>query len=366
MAEQDFFVLDAVTHAFNLTQQNFADHDGAKAMAEMVVALGTSIPESEFALTREVVLHDWTVDELARVLFLESTTDVAVYHPLPIFFFKDGLSSLEKAIEAMEKYPTRFLGSYACVDPLRGKDALVELERQVELFKPLGLKMYPASFYNGKRGSWKMNDPKVAYPIIEKAGELGLRHVAVHKSIPIEPVEFRDAFNPADFEGAAVHFPEMNFEIVHGGIAFVEETALLLARFPNIYVNMENLNMVVARRPRVFAQILLGLMREGGDAIMERLFWGTGTIQYHPKPCVEAMAAFEFPEDLLEGAGLYAPLSQITDDGKAGLFAGNYARLHDIDLNAIKAQIANDDFARPQAEGLAKPWSSAAAIPAAR
>jgi len=129
---------------------------------------------------------------------------------------------------------------------------------------------------------------------------------------------------------------------------------------------MENLNMVVARRPRVFAQILLGLMREGGDAIMERLFWGTGTIQYHPKPCVEAMAAFEFPEDLLEGAGLYAPLSQITDDGKAGLFAGNYARLHDIDLNAIKAQIANDDFARPQAEGLAKPWSSAAAIPAAR
>jgi predicted TIM-barrel fold metal-dependent hydrolase len=361
MAEHNFFVLDAVTHAFNLTEENFADVDGARAMAEMVVALGTSIPESQYAMTREVVLRDWTTDELANVLFRESTTDVAVYHPLPIFSFKDGLSSLEKAVDVMERYPTRFIGSYACVDPLRGQEALDELERQVELFKPLGLKMYPASWHNGKVGSWKMNDPKVAYPVIQKAGELGLRHVAVHKSIPIEPVEFRDAFNPADFEGAAVHFPEMNFEIVHGGIAFVEETALLLARFPNIFVNMENLNMVVARRPRVFAQILLGLMREGGDAILERLFWGTGTVQYHPKPCVEAMAAFEFPEDLLEGAGLYAPLSQITDEAKAGLFAGNFARLHDIDLDQVKARIADDAFAQGQASGLAEPWSSVAA-----
>ena len=362
MSEQDFFVLDAVTHAFNLTEENFDDYEGAKAMAEMVAMIGTALAAPAYQLTRDVVLRDWTVDELAGVLFRESTTDVAVYHPLPIFSFKDGLSSLEKAVEIMENYPTRFIGSYACVDPLRGKEAFDDLERQVELYKPLGLKMYPASWHNGKVGSWKMNDPKVAYPIIEKAGELGIRHVAVHKAIPIEPVEFGDAFNPADFEGAAVHFPEMNFEIVHGGIAFVEETALLLARFPNVYVNMENLNMVVARRPRVFAQILLGLMHDGGDAIMERLFWGTGTMQYHPKPCVEAMAAFEFPEDLLESGGLYAPLSQITNEAKAGLFAGNYARLHGLDLDALKAGIQDDQFSRAMSqEGLADPWSSAAA-----
>jgi hypothetical protein len=140
----------------------------------------------------------------------------------------------------------------------------------------------------------------------------------------------------------------------------VEETASLLARFPNVYVNMENLNMVVARRPRVFAQILLGLMHEGGDAVLDRLFWGTGTVQYHPKPCVEALAKFEFPEDLLESAGLYAPLSQITDEVKAGLFAGNFARLHDIDLDAAKARIADDEFSRAvAADGLAEPWSSA-------
>ena len=366
MRSDDVFILDAVTHAFNLTEANFANHAGASAMAEMVAVLGSAVPEAEYMLSRDMVLRDWTIDELADVLFRESTTHVAVYHPLPIFSFKDGLSSLEKAVEAREKYPHRFVGTYACVDPMRGKRALDELERQVELLKPLGLKMYPASWHDGKIGSWKMNDPEIAFPVIERAAELGLRHVAVHKSIPIEPVEFRDAFHPGDFEGAAVHFPEMNFEIVHGGIAFVEETAWLLARFPNIYVNMENLNMVVARRPRVFAQILLGLMREGGNAVLDKLFWGTGTIQYHPRPCVEAFLDFEFPEEMLDDAGLYFPLNQITDDDKRNMLAGNFAALHGLDLDALRAGIVGDEFSRTPGQPLQEPWTLArAAAPAA-
>jgi predicted TIM-barrel fold metal-dependent hydrolase len=362
MAEKDFFVLDAVTHAFNFSEENYANPEGAKAMAHMAATFCSTAAEPGYQFDYASFMRDWTVEELTNILFRESTTDVAVYHPLPIFSFKDGLSSLEKAVEALETHPTRYLGAYACVDPMRGREALVELERQVELFKPfggpLGLKMYPASWHNGSVGDvWKMNDPKIAYPVLEKAAELGIGHVAVHKSIPIEPVEFGDAFNPADFEGAAVNFPELSFEIVHGGIAFIEETALLLARFPNISVNMENLNMVVARRPRVFAEIMLGLMHEGGATVMERMFWGTGTTQYHPRPCVEAMAAFEFPEDLLERYGLYMPLPQITDEDKQGLFAGNYARLHGIDLDAVKAGIADDELS--SVGELEPPWSNA-------
>lgn len=365
MRPDDVFILDGVTHAFNLTEANYDNYAGASAMAEMVAVLGSAVPEPEYALTRPMVLRDWTIDELADILFRESSTDVAVYHPLPIFSFKDGLSSLEKASEARAKYPQRFIGSYACVDPMRGRQALDDLERQVELLRPLGLKMYPASWHEGKIGSWKMNDPEIAFPVIEKAAELGLRHVAVHKSIPIEPVEFRDAFHPGDFEGAAVNFPEMSFEIVHGGIAFVEETAWLLARFPNIYVNMENLNMVVARRPRVFAQILLGLMREGGNAVLDKLFWGTGTVQYHPRPCIEAFLAFEFPDDLLEDAGLYFPLQQITDDDKRNLLAGNFARLHGLDLAELQRGIVGDEFSRLPDAPLQEPWTLArGAVPA--
>ncbi len=362
MAERDFFVLDAVVHAFNFDESNFANYEGAKAMADMAAAFCSTAADPGYQFDRDAFMRDWTIDELTKILFRESTTDVAVYHPLPIFSFKDGLSSLEKAIEALEKHPTRYLGGYACVDPMRGKEALVELERQVELYAPfggpLGLKMYPASWHDGSVGDyWKMNDPKIAYPVFAKALELGIKHVAVHKSIPIEPVEFGDAFNPRDLEGAAVNFPELTFEIVHGGVAFIEETALLLARFPNVTVNMENLNMIVARRPRVFAEIMLGLMHDGGNAVMQRMFWGTGTTQYHPRPCVEAMARFEFPEDLLERYGKYIPIEQITDADKQGLFADNYARLHGIDLDAVKRGIADDEFSgRTELDA---PWSNA-------
>lgn len=357
----DFFVLDAVTHAFNVSEDNFFDVEGARAMAEMAANFASGAAEPKYQIDKNAWLRNWSVEELANILFRESRTHVAAYHPLPIYSFKDGLSSLEKSLEALERYPTRFVGGYVCVDPMRGKEALVELERQVELYKPfggpLGLKMYPASWHDGKIGHWKMNDPKIAYPVMEKAGELGIRHIAVHKSIPIEPIEFGDTFNPADLEGAAVHFPDINFEIVHGGIAFVEETSMLLARFPNIFVNMENLNMVVARRPRVFAEILLGLMHDGGMPVLKKLFWGTGTTQYHPRPCVEAMAEFQIPEDLLDRFGLYTPISPLTHEDKQGLFADNFARLHDLDLDAIKAGIQNDEFS--DVVELDEPWSNA-------
>jgi predicted TIM-barrel fold metal-dependent hydrolase len=34
-------------------------------------------------------------------------------------------------------------------------------------------------------------------------------------------------------------FPQVNFEVLHPGFAFVEETAWLFARYPNVYVNLE-------------------------------------------------------------------------------------------------------------------------------
>ena len=203
-----------------------------------------------------------------------------------------------------------------------------------------------------------MDDPKVAFPIFEKAAELGIRHIAVHKSIPLGPAYGGNAFHPGDIEGAAVAFPELKFEIVHGGIAFTEETAWLIARYPNLYINMENLNITLARRPRAFAQIMLGLMHVGGEPILEKLFWGTGTMQYHPRPCLEALRDFQFPEDLLEGAGLFAPISQITQEQKRNLLGRNYARSHGLDIEKLRAGVQMDEFAIAHGDSFAAPYST--------
>ena len=352
------FVIDAVTHAYNQTPANFADPAGAGAITELAFQLALGSPDPRYELPRDVYLSDWQVPDLANILFRESDTDVAIIHPLAISAFKDGYVSLEKAAEALEKYPKRFIGSYACVDPLTGRKALESMERQVELLKPMGLKLYPTSWDGGKAVSWHMDDPKLIYPLYEKAAELGLRHVAVHKAVPIGPIAVGDAYDPSDLENAATTFPDLNFEIVHGGLAFLEETAWLLARFQNIYINMEIQNIIVERRPRTFAEILLGICRVGGNDLLDRMFWGSGGTLCHPQPGLRAFMDFEFPEDMLDSAGLFRPIKQITPENKRNMLGGTFARLHGIDIEATKKAIAGDEFSRSTGEELAEPYST--------
>ncbi|MEU0482593.1 amidohydrolase family protein [Streptosporangium sp. NPDC006013] len=353
----DIFVLDSLVHALNWDESNWADPVAAKASVDAAAYTAAHQGSPDYDLPRELFVRDWTVDDSANLLFRESMTSVGVFNPQPLFVFKDGQTSVEKAYEAVRKYPTRFIGTYAAIDPLRdGWERY--LEEQVEGLDPLGLKLYPASWQEDGARTWALNDPKVAFPVFEKALLLGIRHIAIHKALPIGPMEYRGAFGPSDVEGAAAHFPEIDFEIVHGGMSFVEETAWLLAKFPNVFVNLENMNIVVARRPRTFAKILLGLLHVGGNAIYERLQWGTGTFQFHPRPCIEAMLDFEFPEDLLEDTGLYHPVEQITWENKRDIMGRTFARRHGLDIERLKADLAGDEFARPPGAPLPEPYST--------
>lgn len=354
----DMFVIDAVAHAYNHTPENFADPTGAGAIAELAYAFSTGCPDPRYELPREVYLSDWQVPDLATLLFNESATDVAVMHPLAISAFKDGYVSLEKAAEALQKYPNRFIGSYACVDPLTGKKALESLDVQAELLRPMGLKLYPTSWDGNTPVSWRMDDPKLIYPLYEKAQELGLKHVAVHKAVPIGPIAVGDAYNPSDLENAATTFPDLTFEIVHGGLAFLEETAWLLARFGNIYINMEIQNVIIERRPHAFAEILLGLCKIGGSTMLDRMFWGSGGLLCHPRPALEAFRDFEFPEELLANAGMFWPVQQITRQNKENILAGTFARLHGVDIEACKAALVGDQFSRGENAELPEPWST--------
>lgn len=352
------FVLDAVTHAYNQLPENWEDPSLGLAMVELAYNLAADPPDPRYAMTREQYLIDWRVDDMASLIFRESDTDVAVYHPLAISSFKDGYSSLAKAREALDLYPNRFIGSYACVDPLKGADALASMEAQVKELNPLGLKLYPTSWDGRAPVSWRMDDPKLIYPLYEQASKLGLRHVAVHKAVPIGPFAVGQAYNPSDIENAATDFPHLNFEIVHGGLAFMEETAWLLARFPNIYINMEIQNIIVERRPRTFAEILLGLCRVGGSDMLNRLFWGSGGTLHHPQPGLEAFVNFEIPEDMLANGGLFKPIRQITRDDKANMLAGTFAKLHGLDLAKLKAGIAGDAFEVAKQSGFPPPYST--------
>ena len=362
MSADGMFIIDAVAHPYNFALSNYGEdrlsHNSSEATAELAWALVAAPTSPEYTLPRSAYMSDWSVDDTAAMLFGESQTDVAICHHLPIYAFKDGLVSVEKTAEAREKYPNRFVGAYAGVDPLRGADAIASLEHQATLFRPDGVKMYPTS-WNGKTvQNWRMDDPEVTFPILEKASEMGIKVAAIHKAVPIGPVPVTDAYGAKDVEGAATAFPDLNFEIVHGGLSFVEDTAWLMSRYPTGYSNLAIRTLVRRRRPRTFAKILIALLRVGGAPVLKRLMWGTGTILHHPRPTIEAFLDFQFPEDLLDGAGMLGPIAPLTPEDKADILGGNYARMHGWDIETLKANIGTDQFSRADGAELPAPYTT--------
>jgi predicted TIM-barrel fold metal-dependent hydrolase len=358
------FIIDAVAHAYNLDPSNYADVASAQPISELTYLIGgAGSPEPRYNVPHDVYISDWSPEDVANILFKETATDMAVAHTLPLYCFADGMCSVEKSAEFVRRWPQRFR-AYAAIDPLRAdwRDALA---RQVDLFQPIGLKVYPTSWNGSTISQWKMNDPSIAFPVYEAAMKAGINVVAVHKAVPLGPVVAEDAFNPGDLEGAAGSFPDLSFEIVHGGIAFSEETGWLMARFANIYINLEVSNIILERRPRTFGKMLMDLLKVGGMPMLDRLIWATGCSLAHPRPTIDAFCRYEIPDDLLQDAGLFGPLSQITDDHKRNIFANNYARIHKLDIEALKRGIVGDEFAEArEANPSPEPWSSIERWPA--
>jgi uncharacterized protein len=345
-------IVDAVIHAYNMDAANYANRF-AQPLADLVYHSGLALASPGYVSTPAQFYRDWPMEDVVNQVFLESQTDLAVYHVLPIGSFHDGLCSLAKAIEAQQRWPNRVL-TYCGVDPLQGRAAIDELERQVEILRPVGLKLYPNSWVGNEVSGWRMDDPEVAYPLFERAQQLGLKVVAVHKALPLGPVPM-EHYKVDDIDRAAMAFPGLNFEIVHGGMAFLEETAWQLARFPNVYVNLEITSALAATRPLAFVQAMAALVAPGGAAAFDRILWGTGAMAFHPQPPLQAFwRTFEFPSELIDKAGL----PRVTPEVKRKILFDNYARMTGIDLRARLEACSGDRFSRRDDGKLPKPFST--------
>jgi hypothetical protein len=75
------------------------------------------------------------------------------------------------------------------------------------------------------------------------------------------------------------------------------------------------------------------------------MFWATGTMQYHPRPCLQMFEEFTFPEDLLSNYGLFGKISQITAEGRAKILGKNVAAYRGWDIGELAAKIEGDEFA---------------------
>src|SRR5260370_14288483 len=119
-----------------------------------------------------------------------------------------------------------------------------------------------------------MDDPEIAFPLFQRALELGLKAIAIHKAIPLGPVPM-DHYRMDDIDAAAAAFPDLQFEVVHGGFAFIEETAFQLARFSNVWVYLATTSNLAAAKPVAFERFIAGLIIHVGEGALDRLMWAS-------------------------------------------------------------------------------------------
>lgn len=356
---KETFIYDSVVHAYNFSGNNYRNDRHAEPIREMIynasAATVDSIPNGHF-ITREAFMRNWTPDEVAKQLFYESDTDMATFQPLPLYAFEDGLCANENAAEVIEKWPDRFT-AFATIDPLT-ENWEEELEKQVEWFDPVGLKLYPSHWTENSHTGWNMNDENIAYPVFERAKELGLDFIAVHKAIPFGPSP-RDPYDPSDVDQPAENFPEIDFGIVHGGLSFAEETAWQIARFPNVYACLEAVGIQAAANDDLFGDILAELVMIGGPEAYDQIYWSSAAVAFHPQLQLEAIRDFEFTADHRK-KGHGGKIPQITDSDKRKILGENYAELLNIDIEKAKKKISGDQFDQKiKSEGKAEPWSTA-------
>jgi uncharacterized protein len=354
----DDIVIDAVAHAYDFREENRLPtfpSDAYQSVAHWLYNLGHGPLESregEYLLSFEEWTAGYDPEELLSMFFEESDVDVIVVHGVEFkSVFKNGPTSWEQCMALKRACPERVL-VYAPCDPLCGPAELDRMQALVEECDVAGFKFYPA---NGVMGDGRQPltftfDDEAVYPYIERARSLGVKQIAIHKAVPAAPGGLTKD-RPDDVASAAVAFPDMTFEIVHSGWAFLEECALLMDANPNIWGNLEAVSNFAVRQPRRFARAIGTLVRHGGE---DRLVHGSGAPLAHPQPIVEAILNFEMPEDLLEEG-----LPEITPQFKRKFLGENMARLHHLDIDGIKCVSTTDGWSerrRQHVEAEQPPW----------
>ena len=331
MLDNDAFVFDCVCHVFNFDKRNAFGKPGEMFIDHLYAFHQVLTPPGEPVLGPEEFLREWSIDEIARMVFDESGTDMIVAQPLPLTdLFYDGLSQWEKCAAMAQKYPDRavFWGS---VNPLEGKKALDLMERQVKEYGAKAFKLYNVRYDYGEPFPWRMDDRRIAYPVFEKALELGVTTIGVHKGVPLgpQPIESTQAW---DMDGAAANFPDINFVIFHVGLPFIDEICWQLVRFPNLYASIAATLNFIVRAPRNFAENIGKLMFWCGE---DKILYGGETPIWHPRWALDAFWNFEIPEDLVTGYGY----PQLTTQAKKKILGGNLARLMGINVEEKVAQL---------------------------
>lgn len=283
-------------------------------------------------------IRDMTVENFGKVILEESDTSMAIFNP---FGFREDYGGtdmvpIDEQAEIKQRWPDKTIMMGGGLTPNQGMGVTLDrLQMFVEDYKIEGLKLY--TFDSTKKKGWWMDDQKLAYPIWEKARELGIKNIGVHKGIPFGQFMARYA-HAEDFDLVCDDFLDMNWIVFHSAWPYYKEITAMRGFKPqrtNMYTELgSTFAATVTNRPLECAHILGELVRDMGE---DYVLWGTdSTLWANPQWQIDAMRRFRIPDELIEGYGY----PQLTNEVKAKIFGLNAARLWGIDTASAKLDLA--------------------------
>lgn len=328
MIDDDVFVFDSVCHVYDFSTDNARDDRPDTAVMHeqwryIIGALQWPSPEvGKFAPD-----FDWsrrfTIEDMYELEFRLSPVDMAMVHVVPVWdWFRNSFAPIEMQHAFASAYPDRVL---LCggVDPLHhGVDgAKTEMERQV---KELGARSF--KFYNGHVDeSWRCDDRELAYPLYEKAQELGVNVLHFHKGLPFGMWDL-EVLRPVDLQRPARDFPDLIFMIHHLAYPYIDEVVNIASRFPNVHLALSGILSFLHIAPKKI-QIWMGELLQNVGAY--KLVWGSeAAMTGPPGPFLKAFMDLEISEELQADYG-YPP---ITREDKKMILGQNMAHLFGIDV----------------------------------
>jgi len=171
--------------------------------------------------------HIWPAELFVQQLDAAGI-DKAVLLPEDLtVLYGDTVVSNEEIKKLTSLYPDRFIG-FASVDPSR-EDAIDVVEYAFSDLKLSGLKLNPSAqhFYP--------NDKKMQ-PIYEKCIKYK-KPIIFHCGMSWEPDAPSKYSQPLIFEDIALANPELKLCLAHFGWPWVQDVAMLILKYPNLYAD---------------------------------------------------------------------------------------------------------------------------------
>lgn len=366
------FIFDNQTHHIDVESKWFETTEAGKEAAAFLRRFRPQANSTAESLAQLNQSH------YIKELFLDSDTMMAIISGVPTSSWKenilppDQMVATRNAINAMAGKTQRML-SHGLLRPNMGKSEFEEMERQVKKLKIDSWKMYPGSKVGV--GPYWLDDEKGTFPFWERSLKLGIKNICIHKGLPLGLFN-EEQCHPKDIEGAAKHFPQINFIIYHSAwhptaqsarrtegvaanpqyIPWCSELIEIVKRsnLRNVYFELGSTWNGMSTGNGVQAMHLLGQVMNlpGGE---DRIIWGTDSIWGgSPQSQIERFRRFQIRDDIAEKFGY----KKLTPEIKAKIFGLNAARLYNIDLKAKRQAIQTDRISELKEEYLEAPRPS--------